>query len=723
MYGYASPENLRGVLKQNPPIWCKDPKKTQFLNTPISFDIETTSFYNKAGEKCATMYIWMLDIYDKCIIGRTWDEFVDCINEIAEYYQTDKEKRIIIYVHNLSYEFQFMRKWFKWRKIFFVNDRKPIYAITENNIEFRCSYLLAGYSLAKVGEMLRNPIDKLDTLDYTKPRHFNTYLTDREIAYCIHDVKIVSEFIREKIQDESGICNIPLTKTGYVRRLCRARCLRGKGANKYRELMEKLQISPNEYDTAKAAFQGGFTHGNIFHINKTEKNVTSFDFTSSYPYSLISEMYPMSEGTRKDDITKEEFYNLIDNKCCIFSIRLENVKSKFIYESYISRSHCGQCENATINNGRVVKADLLETTITNVDFWIIQKVYDFKITGICNFYYYEMGYLPTELVTAILDLYEIKTKLKGIPGKEEEYLFGKENLNSIYGMMVTDIVRDEIEYIYELNQYPEELPEEERKERQREKKENKRNSAQTQIEKQNASKSRFIFYLWGVFCTAYSRFNLWTGIIECKNDYLYSDTDSIKILNAEKHAEYFERYNKNVLEKTKIALEYHGIGPRRASPKTIKGKAKPLGVWDFDGKYKQFKTLGAKRYLCEYENPHFEYTLTNNREQYISEYVRNHYLLTVAGLSKQNGIEYMFNKWGNNLFDHFTESLAIPAENTGKLTHTYIDKQIMETLTDLDGVQAVIHEKSFIHLSNAPYELGISEEFRKFIENYENILQ
>ena len=33
------------------------------------------------------------------------------------------------------------------------------------------------------------------------------------------------------------------------------------------------------------------------------------------------------------------------------------------------------------------------------------------------------------------------------------------------------------------------------------------------------------------------------------------------------------------------------------SPKTIKGETKTLGVWDFDGFYTDFKTLGAKRYI------------------------------------------------------------------------------------------------------------------------------
>ena len=32
-------------------------------------------------------------------------------------------------------------------------------------------------------------------------------------------------------------------------------------------------------------------------------------------------------------------------------------------------------------------------------------------------------------------------------------------------------------------------------------------------------------------------------------------------------------------------------------PKTIEGETKPLGVWDYDGHYDEFKSLGAKRYI------------------------------------------------------------------------------------------------------------------------------
>ena len=51
-------------------------------------------------------------------------------------------------------------------------------------------------------------------------------------------------------------------------------------------------------------------------------------------------------------------------------------------------------------------------------------------------------HLPKEIIETILKLYKDKTELKGVEGKETEYLHSKELLNSIYGMCVTSIVHD-----------------------------------------------------------------------------------------------------------------------------------------------------------------------------------------------------------------------------------------------------------------------------------------
>lgn len=103
---------------------------------------------------------------------------------------------------------------------------------------------------------------------------------------------------------------------------------------------------------------------------------------------------------------------------------------------------------------------------------------------------------------------------------------------------------------------------------------------QKQIDKYNTNPQRFLFYTWGLFVTSYARANILSGVLACGVDYVYSDTDSIKILNYEKHLDYFEKYNRYVSKRLEKACIFHGFDPARVRPKTIKGVEKPLGVWD-----------------------------------------------------------------------------------------------------------------------------------------------
>ena len=218
-------------------------KGQKFLNVPVSFDIETTSFYRdeygetysydryiKLGgkqtkfEKCSVMYVWQFGINGYTVMGRTWEEFLDMMETVVRLLKLSQDRRIIVFIHNLSYEFQFIRELFVWEKVFSIDLRKPIYAITKDGIEFRCSYLLSGYSLAKLGEQLHTyKCEKMvGDLDYSLLRHTGTPLTQKEIGYCINDIKVVMCYIEELIEQYKGITKLPITKTGFVRKYCRS---------------------------------------------------------------------------------------------------------------------------------------------------------------------------------------------------------------------------------------------------------------------------------------------------------------------------------------------------------------------------------------------------------------------------------------------------------------------------------------------------------------------
>ena len=53
--------------------------KVHYLNIPISFDIETSSFYEGVAKK-AIMYIWTCNVNGTTFIGRTWKQFTQFID-------------------------------------------------------------------------------------------------------------------------------------------------------------------------------------------------------------------------------------------------------------------------------------------------------------------------------------------------------------------------------------------------------------------------------------------------------------------------------------------------------------------------------------------------------------------------------------------------------------------------------------------------------------------
>lgn len=692
IYKYDDIEKLKEIKKECRVV--KNNKGIGYYNIACSFDIETTSTYYN-DDKIAFLYIWQCGINGVCFIGRNWDEFIHFYNNIVLVFNCRNDLRMIIYVHNLGYEFQFMRKWFDWIDVFSISERKPLKAITREYVEFKCSYLLTNKSLKKVGEDLQKyKIKKLvGGLDYKKIHTTDTELTEEEIQYCINDIKIVMAHIQEQIETEKHIFKIPLTQTGYVRREVRKRCLKdGKYNNKsYTRLMDILQINDlNEYKLLKSAFSGGFTHANAFNSNRVFNNVISYDFCSSYPTMMLAYDFPMSRGEYVKIHDNMEFEENLKYYCCVFNVKIYGLKAKteLLHENYISYSKCRNIKNFTINNGRVVFADELEITVTDIDWWIINQCYKmdfFQLSS--NFIRYQRGKLPKEIILSVIDFYNKKTTLKGIEDKEVEYLISKQMLNSIYGMCVTDIIREPINYIYDINKWQKTETEEEHLFTLDEQNE--------MLENENNSYKRFLFYPWGIYVTAYARRALWSGILEFKDDYIYSDTDSIYVINADKHKDYINRYNEYIINRCKDTLKYYNIDPEQVEPKTIKGVKKPLGVWEVDKKMKRFKTVGAKRYLYETDG--------------------NKIGLTVSGVNKKIAVPYLINKYGDEIFNNFNDGLKIPKGYTGKLIHSYIDDEIDLQITDHQGHKSHIYEKSFVHLEDSEYNLSMSKSYIDYL--------
>ncbi|MCS5736563.1 hypothetical protein, partial [Herbiconiux daphne] len=389
--------------------------------------------------------------------------------------------------------------------------------------------------------------------------------------------------------------------------------------------------------------------------------------------------------------TLEDLEKLIERgRGVVFDIKFKNIKNKIGgTEAYISLS---QCFDVTIKpegvaNGRVMEAEILCTTINEVDLRIISRCYTWEICSVRNVIGFPMNYLPKEFLASMLELYKLKTELKGVEEKAVEYMRSKGMLNSCYGMCVTDFAKDTYTYkngVWGIQKV----------------------DLKGKLDEYNKSKNRFLYYAWGIWITAYARRNLWMAILELREDYVYSDTDSVKYLNPEKHQHFFDKYNIEIQRKLQAMADYHGLDSVLFSPQTIKGETKTLGIWELEGIYKNFKTLGAKRYLVEKQDGSFE--------------------LTVAGLPKNKGMSFIIkecNGISDAVFDYFDDELTVPASESGKLGHWYIDEETSPAIKD-DPIKELRYKGKFVEvtalsgvfLGELEYTLSMAKRYIEFIE-------
>lgn len=673
-----------------------------YYNIPCSFDIETSSFkaYDDKGQeiKCATMYIWQFGLNGSVIFGRTWDEFFELLGILQQSLDLSEEKHLVIYVHNLGYEFQWIKQWIHWDKVFAIKQRRPVYAIA-GGFEFRCSLLLSNYALAYIGDNLlyKYPMEKkVGDLDYSKIRHSQTPLTATELGYCINDVKVVMCYIQQKIEEDGDITKIPLTNTGYVRQYCRDWCFTGgekspflqeKHKKEYHRFIKSLHINSDaEYYQMERAFAGGFTHASSLHANNVLFDIGSADLTSSYPYQMCAKYFPMTSFRYIGAVENNKlFYHYLNNYCCMFDVTFINLRPSVLFENPLSRSRCIIDKDAvfTTNNGRLVSASKATTTLTELDWDTIYKFYDWDEVQIFNMRIADRDYLPKELILAILHQYGNKTKLKGVDEKYTEYMVSKNMINSSFGMMVTAIIRDEFEFDSSWHKSPPDVT--------------------SQLDAYNTGYNRFLFYGWGVWVTAHARHSLFQAIYEFDEDYVYADTDSIKGLNFDNHKKFFHDYNQEVRLSLLNMCKHYDIPFSMCQPATIKGEKKLLGVWEMEKGYKRFKTCGAKRYMYEYEDGSLG--------------------LTVSGLNKKYAIPYLQEKFKTTgrIFVEFGEGLYVPPGHTGKQTVTYIEQKQDGEVIDYLGNPGEFHELSAIYMEPQGYYMSILTEYKDFLEGVQYV--
>ena len=334
---------------------------------------------------------------------------------------------------------------------------------------------------------------------------------------------------------------------------------------------------------------------------------------------------------------------------------------------YLSYDKVRGSVNAALDNGRILEADYLETTITDLDFRIILREYEFDHIEFTDVAHSTYGPLPEAFTDLVKSYYEKKTILKG--KEEDAYFYGKakEKLNSLYGLMAQDPVK--ISEIYEDGEWtfsdddPEELL-------------------------LKTSRKAFLPYQWGVWCTAWARLALEDAIELAGDDFVYADTDSIKYLGDVD----FSAMNKKILER---ATECGAFAT------DSKGKKHYMGVFEHDSDYKEFATLGAKKYVYTDADDKLHITIAGvNKERGAKE-------LEAAGGISEFKIGFVFKDGGGNEVvynDVFPESAAVGSETIPLTKNVFIGPSEY-TLGVTNEYQKLITDPHIIHRIGLDKEL------------------
>ena len=664
--------------------------KVTYAKDYLCFDIETSSFTGKDGRKLANVYSWAVSIGNesrglirKAQVWRDQDEWLRFMNSVAKHNESNG-KITLCFVHNLSYEWQFIRHLFDWDPdtVFAIGSaREVVKARTRNGIEFRCSMKLSGLSLAKSAE--RFGLKKMvGDLDHELQRHTGTPLTEKELGYIRADVDIMPGIITGLMgENDCDLSTLPLTATGFVRKHVNSEL------NKSTVRRDYYNKFSREYNSAvhhmrDMAIQGGYVHACNWHGGDIYEDVVAYDLASSYPAVMCDGMYPTTQFLNVShmeggDELLERFTT--PGACYYATVKFNDIMSTMPFTIW-SRSKCheGSLENPMFDNGRVLSADSMVATITNVDYLNLRDFYMWDSVEVLELFVAKASPLPMEFTSLVLESYGKKTRFKNVEGKDLDYRFAKTIVNSIYGMTATNPIHEPMHFDSDLvSLVPDEFNEEMHDEA---------------IEK--ASKWSYSPH-WGVWVAANGRRSLLSAIKRLTDeelDVLYCDTDSMYIVSDPRIDGIMSDLNdarRDRMHSTMVEAGYDGdMVEDLVAPRAATGERVQLGAWEFDGHYDRFKTLGAKRYAGENESGLH---------------------ITVAGLTKKAADVI-------GCIDNFNFGMHIGPDHSGRMISTYDDKPFEEDVVDYLGNPATVSGNASIHLERGSFSMKDGGDYSDFLE-------
>lgn len=527
----------------------------------------------------------------------------------------------VIYVHNLSYDYEylypFLAENFSDIDEFFMRPHTPLIVRLSPYVEIRDSYLYFNDSLERLTKSLNvDHLKRVGLVDYDHVFFPDEKLPGDSWEYQFYDVLGLWEcLMRDFEKDGFDITTAPLTSTGKVRRECRERYL-ADPAN--RKTFTNCYTNGFEHWLLMNCFMGGYTHGNRdYKAELINRKIGHRDMRSFYPTEL-RKTENLYQCGRFEEIEKPSIDLLLHPEPKTISMGLftfKNARLKkpddafpFMSTARVLNGKHGKLRYSSDNGRTLFVEGVFSLYLTDVDFLILYDQYIFDEINIDLLYTAPADVLPQWLRDFIDEKFYAKTDLKNILKAVENdpestlddiidasvnLMKGKNKFNGIYGMFVTNVAKpnivrgadgdfttDDVDYDKKMNDH-----------------------YGFYRGRFNKSSKGFLVYSHGVWCTAYSRRDLYYMLKIADNakqpdgrgSGLYADTDSLFYIQSDALENIFDDINGQMYQKAINGGYYI----------TVDEKIINYDAFETEETAEQFKFLHSKCYAMTIKNQLF----------------------------------------------------------------------------------------------------------------------
>ena len=595
---------------------------------------------------------------------RTLEDFINFAKKF--------EDEIIIYVHNLPFEFSYLVEEYKIgvnhnKSIFRGKDPLKVVINDMPKVEFRDSLALLRKSIKDLGEDIGLP--KL-TINYNRNLYYYSLLFSNDFDYNERDNIITMLSIADFFQNKAPIIGVnkikdlSITSTRffkYYRKFFADKHFPKKYDGSKARRNNSLDEDYEFYNISRMAFRGGLVSVNPLYVPDdyndnfwSYNSVYHIDVTSSYIYTMLNTKFPYFS---KDDSVKiknkkvatglikflcneikengSDFLHDAGSKINTSNgitrirgfyakIKLKNLRMKYDFDipSIDSvRTSLALDKYCETYHGKITEADELEMYVNDAVLESIMIDYDFDDIE-CDYIIYttKADHLPYYEIVYIMQQFFTKQLLKNNKNtKSTDYLIAKSGLNAMYGIKVENPIKDKVAVRNNkivVTQKANSLT-------------NNNNQILFNEYVINNKNKKTDIYSDGVYISTISRLNLikmkkYLKDIGCMN--IYCDTDSLmfEITNStekevfDKIKKYNNEISKNLLSKDWIKEAIKMLSKINGEDKKhIKDLLSDLGNWDIESvdengnikPYEAFSTLGAKKY-CKVKNGKVDTTIS-----------------------------------------------------------------------------------------------------------------